>query len=323
MAQFIRRFDRLDALERMLTNSEQGTWWRDLLTLWRPSGQASGTDGLRLAIRNNYMNFYRRGQSVARVGFNKDKWPVLWVHAKYVLPQNERQAMGQEYVVLTSTSLVRPGGQQLPYEGIQTLREWIRTVDEEYGGDEKTFVDDLLSVPENDGVIDLEMALPAWGDVKTAPRMDLVSIAPVNGQPTVFFGEVKLVTDSRLRCRAPVVRDKMPEVLKQLSIYRKYLAVPEHRAQISRQYSMAARVLKRLRDMADAIGPVRSLGTSILQSADEELAVAELARLIVMNDRRVDQRAWADHRTKLESERELVPMIELASPGVLNFSTMQ
>lgn len=322
MAPFIRRLDRLDALEGMLFSSVQGTWWKDLLTLWRPSGQATEKDGLRLAIRNNYLNFYRRGQSIARVGFNRSKRPTLLVHAKYILPKDERKFAGHEYVNLTTNSIARRGGHpEVPYEGLQTLREWIRAVDDEYGGREKTFVDDLLSVSANDGVIDLEMALPAWGDVTTAPRMDLVTVEPANGQMTVFFGEVKLVTDGRLRCRGPIVRDKKPEVLKQLSMYRRYLAIAVHRTQISKQYSEAARVLKRLREMADSVGPVRPLGNTILRSAEEKLAVAELARLIVMKDSRVDQCVWASHRAKLETESKLVPILELDAPAALELGS--
>ena len=50
--------------------------------------------------------------------------------------------------------------------------------------------------------------------------------------------------------------------------------------------------------------------------------MAELARLNVMNDNGVNQRVWADHRTKPETERELVPMIEWIARGALNFATM-
>src|SRR5258708_24759410 len=147
------------------------------------------------------------------------------------------------------------------------------------------------------------MGLPAWDGKRTAPRMDLVSIDRVDGQLTVFFGEVKLVGDERLRCRAPLVRDEMPEVLRQLSVYRNYLANPERGQQVGEQYSNAAQVMKRLREMADAIGPRRPLGRAILHAAEEKLTVAELARLIVRNDNRADQSAWAEHRSKLETER--------------------
>ena len=120
MTQFGRRFDRLDVLESAL--SRQDHWWKDLLTLWRPSGQVTGDDGLRLAIRDGYMNFYRRGQSVARVGINKEGQLALSVHAKYVLPEIDLPSVqGQEYVTLTATSLVRRTEHpKLTYEGVET-----------------------------------------------------------------------------------------------------------------------------------------------------------------------------------------------------------
>jgi len=323
MAQFGRKLndDGLKALEDALTLPEQGHWWRDLLSLWYPSGQSTGDYGLRLAIRNGYMNFYRRGQSVARVSLQNRK-PKLSVHAKYVLAKRERQAVkGQEYVTLTTDSLVRRGEQSaLPYKGIETLKAWVRAVDEEYSGPEKRLVDELLGVPQNDCVVDLEMGLPAWREKKTAPRMDLVSIERANNKLTVFFGEVKRVTDGRLRCRAPVKRDKKPEVLEQLSDYRNYLAEPEHAALVGKQYANAARLMKRLRAMADVVGPVRVLGQTILEAATRDhLAVAPLATLVVMNEASANQAAWEIHRAKLESEKERVPMIVLEAPAALRF----
>ena len=105
-----------------------------MLTLWRPSGQPSEDYGLRLAIRDGYMNFYRRGQSIGRVSLNRGGQPILSVHAKYVLPEADRSSVeGQEYVTLTTTSLVRRTGHPaLPYDGIETMKEWVRVVDEDY-----------------------------------------------------------------------------------------------------------------------------------------------------------------------------------------------
>ena len=324
MAQFARTFDErgLQALENALIQSEHGLWWRDLLGLWCPSGHPTDNHGLRLAIRNGYMNFYRRGQSVARVSLNRKRQPILSVHAKYVVSKAERNSVdGQEYVTLTTTSLVRRGGQPaLLYEGIETLKAWVRSIDDEYGGKEKTLVDNLLSVPANDGVIDLEMGLPAWRGNAAASRMDLVSINRVRGQLTIIFGEVKCVTDSRLRCRAPVERDKLPEVLKQLSDYRRYLAEPGHRKIVGKQYANAARLMRRLRAMADTVGPGRTLGRTILDAANcQDLEVAELAWLIVINEAGANQAASEIHRAKLEGEKDRVPMIVLNAPAALQF----
>jgi hypothetical protein len=64
--------------------SDEPHWFKDLLSLWRPSGHCSGAEGLRIAIRNGYLNFYRLGQSVARVYCVSGEL-VADVHYKYVL----------------------------------------------------------------------------------------------------------------------------------------------------------------------------------------------------------------------------------------------
>jgi hypothetical protein len=67
MAQFGRKFDDrgLEALEDALTLPEQSHWWRDLLSLWYPSGQSTGDFGLRLAIRNLNSSRSRKSPTVS------------------------------------------------------------------------------------------------------------------------------------------------------------------------------------------------------------------------------------------------------------------
>src|SRR5688572_21749886 len=72
---------------------EQNGWFCDLLRHWQPAGDTVGKDWhapeedptqLRLAIRDGYLNFYRAGQSVARVGFDGGKKLQAKIHKKYV-----------------------------------------------------------------------------------------------------------------------------------------------------------------------------------------------------------------------------------------------
>ncbi len=268
------------------------------------------------------MNFYRRGQSVARVSFSRGWRPVLSVHIKYVLSNTERHTtVRSEYVRLETEQIIRGGGAAaLSYEGIATLRQWVQAVDEDYSGPEKEFIDELIGLPENDCVLDLEMGLPAWSDKSTAPRIDLVSLNRLNGELTVFFGEVKRFTDGRLRCRGPLVVDQAPEVLKQLSDYRHYLNKPEHRDIVGREYINAARDMGRMRSMADALGEVHPLGETILEAASSNsLSVARLAHLIVFNDGGGNQKAWEGHRAKLEAEADRAPMTVMKAPGPIRF----
>ena len=65
-AKFDRGFGGLEAARR-LPQDNPGHWFLDLLRLWRPAGEPSGDYGLRLAVRDGYLNFYRQGQSIAKV----------------------------------------------------------------------------------------------------------------------------------------------------------------------------------------------------------------------------------------------------------------
>ncbi len=56
-------------------------------------------DHLRLAIRNGYLNFYRRGQSVAKVGFDRAGNLQAKIHNKYVCGA---EGSGQSHITLTS-----------------------------------------------------------------------------------------------------------------------------------------------------------------------------------------------------------------------------
>uniref|UniRef100_Q02AY0 Uncharacterized protein n=1 Tax=Solibacter usitatus (strain Ellin6076) TaxID=234267 RepID=Q02AY0_SOLUE len=138
-----------------LTEQSGQNWWKDLLTLWEPSGSPAGDHGLRLAIRNNYLNFYSRGQSVARVGFTSGCEAYAETHVKHAFGPSETI---QDYARLSGATIQHPKtGEQRGYEGRATLHEWIAQTDK-HSGEEKGCVDELVAV--NPSIIDLEMGLP-------------------------------------------------------------------------------------------------------------------------------------------------------------------
>jgi hypothetical protein len=190
---------------------------------------------------------------------------------------------------------------------------------EEYAGDEKSIVDEL--VEKNDHVVDLEMALPAWALSKAAVRMDLVAIE----DGTVVFWEVKTVNDSRIRCRAEFEENKFPHVLKQLSNYRVFLEQDSHIEQVELAYRNTDKLLVKLRKLADKIGPTLALGPSIIAASQaQRLAVAHLAALVVVDLPKDNKQAWtswkASHEGKLLGK---IPMRVLESPGLLVFAGAQ
>ena len=297
--------------------SDEPHWFKDLLSLWRPSGLPSD-GGLRLAIRNGYLNFYRRGQSIARVECVSGEL-IAYVHYKYVLHMPQPGMTKSPYLRLNQEGVFFRDTKVAPYGGSSTLIDWIAAVDKNHAGVEKSIVDEL--VEKNDHVVDLEMALPAWTLSKVAVRMDLVAIE--NG--TVVFWEVKTVDDGRIRCRAEFEEDKFPHVLEQLSKYRIFLAQVQHVEQVKVAYLNTAKLLVKLRALADKIGPTLALGQSILEASEaDSLDVALQAALVVVDLPADNKQSWtswkASHEGKLLGK---IPMRVLESAKLLVFAGAQ
>jgi hypothetical protein len=319
-AKFERCLTGWSAFESAATSAEPH-WFKELLSLWRPSGHCSGETGLRIAIRNGYLNFYRLGQSIARVYCVSGELRAD-VHYKYVLREPRPGMSTSPYLRLTQKGVRFGHTLVAPYEGISTLLQWISVAGgEKYAGDEKSIVDALVA--KNDHVVDLEMALPACALSKTAVRMDLVAIE----DGTVVFWEVKTIINGDIRCNADFLADKFPHVLEQLSHYRAFLGEAEHVKQVESAYRNAAKILVALRALAEEneIGPALALGDRIIAASKaHRLAVAPRAALVVVDLPADNGRAWtnwkASHEGKLLGK---IPMRVLESPELLVFAGAQ
>jgi hypothetical protein len=235
---------------------------------------------------------------------------VAYVHYKYVGVEPLPGMSKSPYLRLTEKDVFFRDTRVAIYEGLPTLRHWIKNAGEKHAGVEKSIVDKL--VEKNEHVIDLEMALPAWTLPKVAVRMDLVAIE--NGK--VVFWEVKTVDDSRIRCRAEFEEDKSPEVLEQLSHYRAFLKQDGHVEQVESAYRNAANFLVKLRKLADKIGPTLALGQSIIDASQaDRLDVAPVVDLPGDNKGKGLWTSWkAIHEAKLQGK---IPMLVLERPGTL------
>ena len=296
-------------------------WWRDLLSLWRPSGHQTADDGLRLAIRKDYLNLYRRGQSVARVAFDRRGGPTLSVHAKYVINDDERQLPKLSYARLVDNQLVHSGLPSRPYAGLASLKAWIKVIDQHFTvtDGEKPLIDQLLGVTRNANVVDLEMALPAWGEVKSAPRMDIVTIEDVGGDLTVVFGEVKTIDDGRIRCQAA---EGQPKVVVQLGAYKTYLAQPGHCEAIAGAYRSTAERLVELNAMAAKVRGDLELGETIVRAArGEPLTVAREATLVVVRRGDYSEAHWKRHSERLR-DREKIRMTVLDASDAMDLGAL-
>lgn len=215
---------------------------RALFARW--AAPLSTKDGLRVAVRDGYINFYRFGQSVAKLTMNGGV-PQLEVHRAYVYgrvadPANRGSGLPQDYVKFDAspaTAALVPG--------------WIATA-ETYAGDEKMFVDRLVA--GHSGALDLEMGLPASdlpGSARTAPRMDLVVAEQGVNTETMYlaFWEAKCATNAELRARAAYEEDADgghvagPRVIHQLRTYRRWMEEPGRAEQVKAAYRRAADIL--------------------------------------------------------------------------------
>jgi hypothetical protein len=291
-------------------------WFSDLLRCWRPAGEAVGAGcrngevsllpeckaendlkHLRVAFRDGYMNFYRGGQSIAKVSFLSQKKLQARLHNKYVYGRKEG---GQAYVTLTSAEFPeREIGRLVPYSGLDS---WISNANE-YVGHEKRFVD--LIVAHNPNVIDLEMGLPAYSKAagkNRAPRMDLVALEAKGGWWQIVFWEAKLVDDGRARCRGS---DAPRVVVGQLADYTDWLDDEERKKRVVLAYQETCRMLVRLHAVARYVCPdIQELGSGIREVAAPgapPLGIDCKPRLVIDNCRKDVSFEAHKHLEKLRS----------------------
>ncbi|MCE5307321.1 MAG: hypothetical protein LLG20_06740 [Acidobacteriales bacterium] len=316
MTKFNRKFD-VDRIGKIET--PENAWFLDLLGYWYPAGEAKGgrdaqtapeapADHLRLAVRDGYLNFYRAGQSVAKVSFAKGKLQGM-IHNKYVFGND---GSGDKYVKITDGTFENRDALRIPYrDGL--VRDWIMKANE-YTKSEKRFVDDLLS--QNPGVVDLEAGLPWDSDIwskKSARRIDLVALEGSGDRYKLVFWEAKLVTNSEARSNTE------PKVIGQLKDYKVWLEKHQDDVRAAYQYTCAA--LVRLNAIAKARNPNRcELGDAIFAVAGQDASHLDVdirPRLII--DATKENAAFIDngHLDKLRHDGIDVQLIRGTSDMAL------
>jgi hypothetical protein len=314
MAKFSRRLrpEAILALEE-LSKSPHDNWWKELLRLWAPAGSPAG---LRLAIRSNYIDFYRMGNRVAHVSFGQCKKgeaaPVfVKTHAKYVHGEDG----GDKEVAARNTSdgwswagEARPISFAQIVDNIDDRMAALRNGAYPRKGLEKQGVDDILA--NNPAVIDLEMALPRDPTIAKpadgAPRMDLVTLERHGAEIRVVFWEAKTFDDPRLRFEdVEEVEDgrKKKNVLRQLEIYSNYVLDKDRSQEIVVAYRNTCVLLKRFASMrgSEPLHPV----VEAAASEEASLVVDSKPRLVIFSseggkDVESDP-SWTRHRDRIKN----------------------
>jgi len=293
-----------EALRALTALAEEpaDNWWKDLLTLWSPSGASAGSRPLRLAVRDGYLNFYLRGQSIAKVGFNRRTGPFAEVHVKYAFADAKEQA----YAKLSGLDFAaNTPGHAGSYAGLTTLREWMGRA-AAWETPEKMQVERLTA--DNPRIIDLEMGLPAHAERTSALRIDVVALEPTAAGAQVVFWEAKRATDGRIRSQS-----ERPEVVDQIEAYTRYLSNNGHEAAVVSAYRQTCRSLLEFASMAGGYR-IRSLDPLVLGVAKGfiDLKVDRTPRLVIFGtDAEFRHPAWGNHQAKLAQMG--VPLLTLRS----------
>jgi hypothetical protein len=275
--------------------------------------------GLRLALRDGYLNFYRHGQSVAKVWMNAIGEPVADIHIKYALgpwDPTEYSKVNNVYARLRGDRVYHnETARCADYEGIQTLYRWIEEADE-HKGNEKIFVDDV--VEENPSIIDLEMGLPAWTVVRAAPRMDMVALeAYAEMAVKIVFWEAKLIDNDEL-VSGPQTD---PKVVGQLEKYVAFLADEERRSHVMNAYRATCRVLIELhktasvlhREVGDTGLPDLDNLVKIAARPDSDIRIDREPRLAIF-DNGHSTRNWPFHLKRLREEYRIRVVVYAKPP---------
>lgn len=288
---------KLDAL-RELAGREGDNWWKDLLKLWAPGGTPAGEHGLRLAVHDGKLDFYRRGACIGHVAFghrNRRVAAHVKVSAAYV------QGRG-------ATGCLRFGDGHHAYAP-GDVRRWIAGSAYKHGA-EKWGVDDVVGC--NPGVMDLEMGLPGAGPGGSALRVDIVTLDEARGGFRIALWEAKPLHAAALRRK-----DKDPAIVGQVCAYRKFLT-PARADHIIAAYRASLATMLEIAAMANRDLPL------VARARDAELTLAPTIGLALFKGVKADAdgrrtlirysaETWAEHRARLNG----IHICEAEDPATL------
>lgn len=165
-----------------------GEWWTKMLA----------DPDLFVAIRNEYLNVYYRGCSLAKIRLDTSG-VFVETHYKYLLKPQRKP----EYVTARDGKFdlgARFAGiTDVLTDNLASLSD-LKLAAKPYAGEEKKFVGGIIATHDN--IIDVEVALTHEDEdtgSKSAKRLDLVALDTTSSVPTVRFYEAKLFANKEIR----------------------------------------------------------------------------------------------------------------------------
>lgn len=301
----------VDALEK-LAEENGANWWKEILH----------DPNLHLAIREDYLSVYARGQSVFKIWLGKEmngavRRPLMSTHYKYLLiPEMPRD---EQYATFDGTNFRTKGQPIKPCSLIQTYYIAGETVPQlvksavSHSNPEKRGVHDIAK--NNPNVIDMEIAFSKERDPEpedptrlnededdnhrklksTAPRMDLAALhKDGSDKARLVFYEVKRFDDGRLWGKEPPVLDQMKK-------YDKFLSDEEETIKTAYQRVCKALFrLLRLRRQMETCPLIRDVANDL-----RRLEIDKTSRLVVIGFDRDQKKGRLKELESMLTERGL------------------
>lgn len=206
----------LEAALRELAAMEGSNWWKDVLD----------RKDLLLAVRGGYLNVYKEGQSVFKIGPEiAGRKPRVKIHYKYLVEPNWEEnpyiEFDGDHFAVDPAKVV-----QTRYQSKMTLRNLINTAARFSGAEKKGIAQIVEKEPR---VVDVEVAFTQSGDPEegpTAPRMDLAVLIPWKSEGArLVFCEAKCADNVELweLERKNVGKERRIAVVSQIEKYQRFI----------------------------------------------------------------------------------------------------
>lgn len=276
-------------IDHLTKEANKVSWWADVLN----------DTNLFIAVRNQYLNVYWRGQSLFRIELGPSGLRAK-MHPKFLIDpglHDEVTLVNRTFKVeeLVGRGIIRE------YEGPETLKKMKKAAGL-FSGPEDTGCHDIILA--NSQVIDREIgfsgpiSLPGGGTGKTRHLIDLLTLEDGNAVRLVFW-EAKHFSNGELRALGSVV-----PVCEQIKRYRQCLF--EHRHEIEAGYKRVAENLVAFekmgwkRRLSPLIKRIAEGQPPTLGEDDKDVEVG----LVIFGFKKVerDEDNWQDHLKRLKSE---------------------
>ncbi|KAA6318846.1 hypothetical protein EZS27_031193 [termite gut metagenome] len=254
----------IDALKELF-NDKNSFWYKIV-----------NDNDLFIAIRDEYINVYYKGNSICKLSFNNGKL-VNETHYKYLLNPN----LSDIYVKAIDGTFEHQNSEMKFIPSLSDI-DLIKTASNPYSGEEKSGVH--LMLKKWDDVIDTEIAFD------DSSRIDLLKIEKKgNSELKLVFYEAKHFSNPEIRAQG---QDE-PKVINQLKRYEGTLKL--HESEILESYKIVCRNKKDLEIVKNC-----NLIDGVLNN---KLSIDFQPKLIIFgfDQDQKDGRVWKQHKDKLQT----------------------